>query len=168
MLAKTPQLRMGRRRWRQSTAGREFDMKSLHHLALGTLALAATGLMIAPASAQRATARWSPRMESIIVRAGVPKDWRMALSASHLGKAFSVSASIPVPYGDLDLVKGEDQTELDRRVHVAARLVCQELDTKYPPAQYPILEGYSGQECVNVTARDSMKQADIVIANAKH
>jgi UrcA family protein len=145
-------------------------MTSLHqkYLMLAVLVLASGGLASVPASAQPAKARWSPRLESIIVKAGMPKDWRMALTASHLGKAFAVSASIPVPYGDLDLVKDEDQTELDRRVHVAARLVCQELDSKYPPAQYPILEGYSGQECARVTARDSMQQANMVIANAKH
>jgi UrcA family protein len=143
-------------------------MTSLHHrhLVLAVLLLAFTGL--APASAQPAKARWSPRLESIIVKAGVPKDWRMALTASHLGRAFAVSASIPVPYGDLDLIKDDDATELGRRVQVAARLVCQELDSKYPPTQYPVLEGYSGQECVRVTARDSMEQANMVIASAKH
>ncbi|HKQ09872.1 MAG TPA: UrcA family protein [Rhizomicrobium sp.] len=92
----------------------------------------------------------------------------MALTASHLGKAFAVSATIPVPYADLDLVKDEDAAELGRRVQVAARLVCQELDTKYPPTQFPILEGYSGADCVRVTARDSMEQANMVIASAKH
>ena len=145
-------------------------MTSLHsrHLVLAVLMLAAGGLAGAPASAQTAKARWSPRVESIVVLAGMPKNWRMALTASHLGKAFSVSASIPVPYGDLDLVKEDDASELGRRVQVAARLVCQELDSKYPPTQYPLLEGYSGQECVRVTARDSMEQANMVIASAKH
>ena len=144
-------------------------MISLHskHLVLAVLMLAAGGLAAAPASAQPGKARWSPRMESITVKAGMPKEWRMALTASHLGKAFAVSASMPVPYGDLDLVKDEDQAELDRRVHVAARLVCQELDTKFPPTQFPVLEGYSGPECVRVTAHDSMEQADMIIASAK-
>jgi UrcA family protein len=123
--------------------------------------------MTAPASAQSAKARWSPRVESIVVKAGAMKDWHMALTASHLGKAFAVSATIPVPYDDLNLVKDEDASELGRRVQVAARLVCQELDNKYPPAQYPILEGYSGPDCVRVTARDSMEQANMAIANAK-
>ncbi len=95
------------------------------------------------------------------------KNWRAALTASHLGKAFAVSASMPVPYADLDLVKSEDADELGRRVQVAARLVCQELDNKYPPAQFPIIEGYSGTECVRVTARDSMEEANMVIAKAK-
>jgi UrcA family protein len=142
-------------------------MKSLHHLALVTLTLASTGLMNAPAAAQPAKARWSPRMESIVVKAGALKDWHMALTASHLGRAFAVSATIPVPYDDLNLGREEDATELGRRVQVAARLVCQELDNKYPPTQFPIIEGYSGQECVRVTARDSMEQANMVIASAK-
>lgn len=140
-------------------------MKTLRHLLLGALAFLAA--MTATAFAQQASARWKPRVESIVVKAGAMKDWRMALSASRLGKAFAVSASIPVPYSDLDLAREPDATELGRRIQVAARLVCQELDTKYPPTQYPILEGYSGLDCVRVTARDSMEQADMVIASAK-
>ena len=136
-------------------------------LVLMVLVLASAGLTALPASAQRSTARWSPRVESIVVKAGAMKNWRAALSASHLGRAFAVSASMPVPYADLDLVKDDDATELGRRVQVAARLVCQELDNKYPPMQFPILEGYSGQECVRVTARESMQEADMVIARAR-
>ena len=108
-------------------------------------------------------------VESIVVRAGAMKgDWRLALTASHLGTAFMVSASIPVPYSDLDLAKDPDATELDRRIHVAARLVCEQLDNKYPPTQYPIIEGYSGFECARVAAHDGMEQINTIIANAKH
>ncbi|MEO8301473.1 MAG: UrcA family protein [Rhizomicrobium sp.] len=142
-------------------------MKTRHHehLVLVAILLAAIAGTQAPAQAQ---ARWKPSVESITVKAGAMKNWRMALTASHLGKAFAVSASIPVPYDDLDLVKEPDVTELTRRIQLAARLVCQELDSKYPPMQFPILEGYSGPDCVRVTARESMEQADIVIASAKH
>jgi UrcA family protein len=133
-----------------------------------SISLVSIAFLSGPARAQQASARWTPRVESIIVKAGAMKNWHMALTASHLGKAFAVSATIPVPYADLDLVKGEDADELGRRVQVAARLVCQELDNKYPPTQYPILEGYSGADCVRVTARESMQQADMVIASAKH
>ena len=145
-------------------------MTSLHpkHLMLAVPMLASVGLATAPASAQPAKARWTPQLESIVVKAGALKDWRRALTASHLGKAFAVSATIPVPYADLDLVKEEDAAELGRRVQVAARLVCQQLDSKYPPALFPIIEGYSGSDCVRVTARDSMEQANMVIASAKH
>ena len=136
-------------------------------LVLVSFVLATVAVTALPASAQRSTARWSPRIESIVVKAGAMKNWRAALTASHLGKAISVSASMPVPYADLDLVKGEDVDELGRRVQVAARLVCQELDNKYPPIQFPLIEGYSGQECVRVTARASMEEADMVIARAK-
>src|SRR5258708_2361626 len=116
--------------------------KSLHHLTLVASMLAFTGLAIAnePALAQQTSAKWKPSVESVIVRAGPTKDWHMALTASHLGKAFMVSASIPVPYSDLDFAKEPDTTELGRRIHVAARLVCTELDNKYPPTQYPVLE----------------------------
>ena len=134
---------------------------------LVVLVLASVGLASLPASAQRSTPRWSPQIELIVVKAGAMKNWRAALSATHLGRAFAVSASMPVPYADLDLVKDEDASELGRRVQVAARLVCQEMDSKYPPNQFPIIEGYSGQDCVRVTARDSMEEANMVIARAK-
>jgi UrcA family protein len=140
-------------------------MKTLHHLLLVTLAF--TGLTSTSALAQSSTPRWSPRMESITVRAGAPKNYLRALTASHLGTAIVVTASIPVPYADLDLVKEPDVDELTRRITVAARLVCQMLDEKYPPTQYPLLEGYSGYECVRMTARDSMDQANTVIASIK-
>jgi|GEM_PF-7043569 len=47
-------------------------MKSLLHknLALLVLMLASTGLTTLPAFAQRSTPRWSPRVESITVKAG--------------------------------------------------------------------------------------------------
>ena len=137
-------------------------MKTLHHLILVALTLAFTGGTAAMAQEKP---RWKPRVESVIVRAGGSRDYHMALTASHLGKAFLVSASIPVPYSDLDLTKEAD--ELGRRIRVAAELVCQQLDNKYPPAQYPVLEGYSGYDCVRMASRDSMEQADLIIANAK-
>lgn len=142
-------------------------MKTFHHehLVLAAILLAAVAATSAPAQAQ---ARWKPGVEAITVKAGAMKDWHMALTASHLGRAFAVSASIPVPYGDLDLVKEPDATELARRIRVAAGLVCHEMDSKYPPQQYPILEGYAGMDCVRVTAREGMEQADLVIASARH
>jgi UrcA family protein len=144
--------------------------ESLHHkhLMLIAIMLASTALTNAPALAQQTSARWKPSVESIIVRAGPMKDWRMALTASHLGKAFMVSASIPIPYSDLDLAKEPDATELGRRIQVAARLVCLELDNKYPPTQYVILDGYSGYDCARMAARDGMEQINTVIASAKH
>ena len=140
--------------------------KTLQHLTLvaGTLVLAA----VTPAQAQQTEARWKPHVESIIVRAGPITDWMNALTASHLGKAFAVSASIPVPYSDLDVTKEQDVSELDRRIHVAAGLVCGELDAKYPPTLYPLIEGYSGQECARRAASDSMEQVAMIVANAKH
>jgi len=142
-------------------------MKTLHPLTLAAGMLALTGLANAPALAQQTPARWRPSVESIIVRAGPMKNWQMALTASHLGKAFMVSASIPVPYSDLDLAREPDATELGRRIQVAARLVCVELDNKYPPTQYPIIEGYSGFECARNAAHDGMEQINTIIASAK-
>ena len=143
-------------------------MKTLSlHLLLAAFMLASTGLP-RPALAQEAPPRWKPRLESITVQAGKMRDWHLALSASRLGTVFMVSASIPVPYSDLDLGQEPGVTELDRRVQVAARLVCQELDRKYPPAQFPIVEGYADGDCAREAARNSMEQVNLVVASAKH
>ena len=140
-------------------------MKSLHHLVLLVPLLASVGWT--DAQAQRATERWRPRVETIVVRAAPPKNWRLALSASRLGTAFLVSASIPVPYSDLDFAKEPDVTEMGKRIRVAAQLVCEQLDKQYPPAQYPIVEGYSGWDCQREAAKDGMEQVNTIIASAK-
>src|SRR6185312_8911575 len=114
-------------------------MKALHHLLLAALltCLAAPG-----AQAQQAAPKWKPGLESVIISTQKPmRNYRLVLSSSHLGEAYFVSASIDVPVNDLDLAKDVGAEELDRRIHVAARLVCEMLDRKYPPAIYPILEG---------------------------
>ena len=140
--------------------------KSLHLLMLSALVpMALAFIGSSPALAQQAAAKWRPRVESIIVRAGPPKAWQLALTASHLGTAFLVSASIPVPYSDLDLSKEPDAAEMGRRIQVAARLVCQQLDLKYPPTQYPIVEGYSGFECARMAANDGMEHMNLILAN---
>jgi UrcA family protein len=140
-------------------------MKTLHHLLLAALltSIAAPG---GPALAQQAVPRWKPGLESVIISAQKPmRNYRVVLSASHLGEAFVVSASLDVPYSDLDLVKQTDADELGRRIQVAARLICETLDRKYPQALYPILEGF---DCVADAARDGMEHANLVIASARH
>ncbi len=140
-------------------------IKSRHLLMLVALALASIGL---PGPARAQPAGWKPRLESIIVKAGAMRDWHLALSASRLGTAFMVSASIPVPYSDLDLGQEPGATELGRRIQVAARLVCQELDRKYPPTQFPILEGYADGDCARLAADDGMDQVHTILASARH
>ena len=139
---------------------------SPHRLMLVALLLASAGLTVSPSLAQ--PAGWKPRLESIIVKAGGQQNWHLALSASRLGTAFMVSASIPVPYSDLDLGQEPGTTELGRRIQVAARLVCQELDRKYPPTQFPILEGYADGDCARLAAKDGMEQVNVVLASARH
>ena len=139
----------------------------LHHLMPAIImAFIGSATATAPALAQAETPRWKPTLESVIISAAKPKrNYRLVLSSSHLGEAFLVSASIEVPFSDLDLAKEPDADELGRRIHVAARLVCLQLDLKYPQMQYPILEGF---DCVHDAARDGMERADLVIASAKH
>jgi UrcA family protein len=141
-------------------------MKTLHHLLLATI-VASTGLALAsaPSLAQQSTERWKPNLESVIVSGKASRNYRVVLSNTRLGEAFVVSASMEVPYSDLDLAKDPDAVELGRRVRVAAHLICQQMDRKYPPVQYPILEGF---DCEHDAARDGMERANLVIASAKH
>lgn len=142
-------------------------MKKLHHFLLAALlGCMAAAMTNGLALAQQAAPRWKPSLESVIVSGQKPaRNYRVILSASHLGEAFIVSASMDVPYSDLDLAKETDADELGRRIHVAARLVCLQLDIKYPPSQYPILEGF---DCAHDAAKDGMERADLVIASARH
>ncbi len=128
--------------------------------------IAAPVIMGSPALAQPAAPKWKPGLESVIISAQKPmRNYRLVLSSSHIGEAFFISASIDVPFKDLDLAQDVGAQELDRRIHVAARLVCEQLDRKFPPTQYPILEG---NDCVHDAARDGMERANVVIANARH
>lgn len=134
---------------------------ALYHLTLAFLAsLLATG----PAMAQQAAPKWVPTRESITISASPTRNYRIVLSGSHLGTAMIVSASMPVPYSDLNLTRDPDAAELGRRIHVAAHLVCLQLDQKYPPMQYPILDGFN---CEHDAAVDGMSRADMVIASAR-
>lgn len=122
-------------------------------------------LIVQPAAAQQAPPRWNPGVETITVTAmAAAKNLRAVLTGTHFAEAFAVSASIPVPYADLNLARDADASELDRRIHVAARLVCTELDIKYPPSQYPTI---AGDDCEQVATRDGLTQADQIIAAAK-
>lgn len=140
----------------------------LHHrcLMLAAIVFAPMTLAIAnvPAVAQQTTPKWKPSLESVIVSGMIPKNYRVVLSNTRLGEAFVVTASMPVPYSDLNLAKDADAAELGRRIHVAAHLVCFELDRKYPPQLYPIVEG---DDCEHNAARDGMDLANQAIAAAR-
>lgn len=138
----------------------------LHHLVPAALLLAAIAFANAPAVAQQATPRWNPTLESVIVSGKLPKNFRVIMSNTRLGEAFAVSASMQVPYNDLNLGREADATEFGRRIHVAAHLVCLELDRKYPPTIYPIVDGSDGADCERAAATDGMDQANQLIAAA--
>jgi UrcA family protein len=142
--------------------------QSLHrkHLMLVAVMLASIGSVLAtgPAVAQEASAKWKPGMETITVTAAPAKNSKLrgAFSGARLGDVFiAVSASIAVPYSDLNLAQEPGAAELLRRINVAARLVCLELDIKYPPSQYPVMEG---EDCAHTAAKDGLTQANLVIA----
>lgn len=138
--------------------------RSRHHLMLVAAMLAGAALANPSAFAQQAQPRWTPTRESVVVSAVPTHNYRIVLSASHLGEAFIVSASMQVPYSDLDLAKDPDAEEFGRRIHVAARLVCRQLDLKYPPTLYPIVEGF---DCEHDAASDGMSRANVIIASAR-
>lgn len=143
--------------------------KTLHHLVPAAMLFACIGLASGPAIAQQTSTeqtppKWTPSRESVIVSGMMPKNYRVILSSTRLGEAFVVTASMQVPYSDLNLVREADAAELGRRIHVAARLVCFELDRKYPPSLYPILQG---DDCVHAAAEDGMDRANQVIAAAR-
>ena len=140
-------------------------MKNLFHRFVPA-ALLLVFIGFTPAVAQQTAPRWNPTLESVIVSGKLPKNYRVILSNTRLGEAFAVSASMQVPFNDLDLARETDATELGRRVHVAAHLVCLELDRKYPPNIYPIVDGSDGADCERAAAVDGMDQANRVIAIA--
>ena len=141
-------------------------MKTLHQLLLAAI-IVPTALASAsgPALAQQATPKWNPTLEQVIISAKASRNYRVVLTNSRLGEAFIVSASMEVPYNDLNLARDPDADELGRRIHVAAHLICEEMDHKYPQVQYPILEGF---DCEHDAARDGMERANLVIASARH
>ena len=151
--------------------------KHLHRhkcLVPAAILLASIGLANGPAvaqqtqipqtAAQQKPPKWNPSLESVVVSAMHSENYRVILSNTRLGEAFVVTASMPVPYSDLNLAKEPDADELGRRIHIAAHLVCLELDRKYPPALYPIVEG---DNCEHAAALDGMDRANQVIAAAK-
>jgi|SRR6516225_9633745 UrcA family protein len=136
-------------------------------LPIKPLLLAAAGLAatIPPALAQQQAApKWRPIPEMIVVSANPVKNWQGLLTGTHFTSALSVSASLSVPYGDLNLARTPDADELDRRINVAAGLVCHQLDLKYPETQYPKL---AGDDCFSGAVQDGLARANLIIAAAR-
>ena len=100
----------------------------------------------------------------IIVTANPIKNWQGLLTGTHFSEALAVSASLSVPYRDLNLVTQPDASELQRRIHVAASLVCQQLDQKYPIPQYVEL---AKDDCYSAAVSDGLARADQAIAAAR-
>ena len=121
---------------------------------------------VVPATAQQAAPqRWRPTPETVTVSAmAASKNLRAVLTGTNLPQAFAVSASIPVPYGDLNLTRDADASEFTRRIGVAAQLVCYEIDLKYPPTQYPTL---GDEDCVGGARKDGLAQASAAIEKAR-
>jgi UrcA family protein len=123
-------------------------------------------IVLPAAMAQQTPPKWRPIPETITVTAmSAARNLRAALTGTNFAEAFAISASIPVPYSDLNLAREADAGEFDRRIGVAAKLVCEELTLKYPPSQYPII---AGDDCVQGATKDGLAQANQIIATARH
>lgn len=134
-------------------------------LVAAVLASVAGALASGSAIAQQAAPAWKAPMPTITVTASPLRDLRELQRLTIQGHKFlAVSASIPVPYGDLNLAQDSGASELTRRVRVAARMACQQLDIKYPPTIYPVI---GGDDCVRNAADDGLAEAGSVIAAAK-
>lgn len=138
---------------------------SLHGTTLAATMFAVFGLALAhePAAAQQTT-RKTP-MATITVTAApyrnIPEISRMTVQGH---KFLVISASIPVPYSDLNLAQETGATELGRRIRVAARMACQQLDLKYPPHIYAVI---GTDDCQRNAADSGMAEANVVIAAAR-
>jgi len=140
----------------------------LGHLMPVAILVASIGLTSGEAvgqQTQQTPPTWRPSLETVIVQAAKLKNYRLVMSGTRIGEVFAVTASLQVPYSDLHLAAATDAAELQRRINVAARLVCLELDAKYPPSMYAIVEG---DNCEQNATKDGMDRANQVIAAAKN
>lgn len=115
-----------------------------------------------PGEPVHAQSRNSKSIATITVTAAPIGNLRELQRLTIQGQKFlAVSASIPVPYGDLNLMQQAGVSELDRRVKVAARMACEQLDTAYPPYIYAVI---GGDDCVKVAADNGLAEAERVVA----
>jgi UrcA family protein len=139
----------------------------LHRNTLGATVFALIGLALAhaPADAQERPASRRAPMATITVTAApyrnIPEISRMTVQGH---KFLVISASIPVPYSDLNLAQETGAAELGRRIKVAARMACQQLDIKYPPHIYAVI---GTDDCQRNAADSGMAEANVVIAAAR-
>jgi UrcA family protein len=71
----------------------------------------------------------------------------------------TISVNRYVTYGDLDLSKPSDRSELENRIHDTAREACNALDAKFPPTVYvPVGES---QDCIGSASRGALAMANI-------
>ena len=135
-----------------------------HHI-LSARVLAFIGLTLAsgPAfAAQQAPINWKAPMATITVTTAPLPNLQELERISIFGSKFLVvSASIPVPYSDLNLTQDAGTAELGRRINMAAHLACEQLYIKYPPNMYPVM---GTDDCERKAADGGRADAGSVIA----
>lgn len=126
--------------------------------------LAAALALGMPAQAQQ-TSRNSKPIATITVTASPIGNLREIQRLTVQGNKFlAVSASIPVPYGDLNLAQQGGVSELNRRIKVAANMAGDQLDMAYPPTIYAVI---GTDDCVKVAAENGLAEAGRVVASRK-
>lgn len=140
---------------------------SLQRGTLTATIFAVLGLALANGSAaaqEKQNIRRAP-MATITVTAApyrnIPEISRMTVQGH---KFLVVSASVPVPYSDLNLAQSTGADELGRRIRVAARMACQQIDMKYPAHIYAQI---GTDDCQRNAADNGMAEANIAIAAAR-
>lgn len=124
-------------------------------------AVLAFGLALPDGPAQ-AQSRNSKQIATITVTAAPIGNLHELQRLTVQGQKFlAVSASIPVPYGDLNLLQQTGVNEFDRRVKIAARMACEQLDTAYPPYIYAVI---GGDDCVKVASDNGLAEVEKVVA----
>ena len=139
----------------------------LHGTTFTAAILAFIGFALAngPASAQQTPTTRKAPIATITVTAAPYRNMGEISRLTVQGHKFLVvSASIPVPYSDLDLAQAPGAAELGRRINVAARMACQQLDIKYPPHIYAVM---GTDDCRRNAANSGMAEANVVIAAAR-
>jgi len=139
---------------------------SLHLSTLAATLFAILGLaFVSPATAQEKTTTTKTPIATITVTTAPYRNMGEISRMTVQGHKFLVvSASIPVPFSDLDLAQASGADELGRRIRVAARMACQQLDIKYPSHIYAVI---GTDDCQRNAANSGMAEAKLAIAAAR-
>ena len=135
-------------------------------VAAALLAIATTGIgmKINPAVAQQVRDNQASAEIEEIVRIEAPVLRRTVVARGPLGaKIEDIEISQRVSYGDLDLSKHADVTELKTRIETTARESCEELSDMFP---FKTSDRREIQRCIDKAVAGTEEQVQAAIAAA--